>query len=114
MQSEAIEKVSKLVASSAKAPQTNAIGPQISAIQKPTTKGTSKLIALWVVKFYKAIIKAKDEAFVMYIIKKNLLKTIVDIYLDNVNKGNLLHSAILELFDYLTKEPNKKIANSFI
>ena len=74
----------------------------------------SKLLNLWIVKFYKAIIKAKDEAFVIYLIKKNLLKTIVDIFLENSSKTNLLHSSILELFDYLTQETNKKISGNFI
>lgn len=74
----------------------------------------SKLLNLWIVKFFKAIIKVKDEAFVMYLIKKNLLDTIVQIFITNPNKGNLLHSAILELFDYLTKDVNKKIANNFL
>jgi hypothetical protein len=71
---------------------------------------------LWIVKFYKALIKAKDEAFVMYLIKKNLLTTLVDIFLENEGgkKRNLLHSSILELFDYLTKESNKKIANCLV
>lgn len=51
----------------------------------------------------------------MYLIKKNLLKTIVDIFLENPNKTNMLHSTILELFDYLTnKDHNKKIAMVFI
>ena len=76
----------------------------------------SKLLNLWIVKFYKALIKAKDEAFVMYLIKKNLLTTLVDIFLENEGgkKRNLLHSSILELFDYLTKESNKKIANCLV
>jgi protein phosphatase-4 regulatory subunit 3 len=74
----------------------------------------SKLLDLGIVKFYKAVIRAKDEAFVMYLIKKNLLKSIVDIFIENQNKGNLLHSSILELFDYLTKETNKRIANNFL
>ena len=46
----------------------------------------------------------------MYLTRKSLLKTIVDIFIENPNKANMLHSTILELFDYLTKEPNKKIA----
>ena len=50
----------------------------------------------------------------MYLIKKNLLGNIVDIFIENENKGNLLHSCILELFDHLTKETNKKIATSFL
>jgi len=69
----------------------------------------SRLLNLWIVKFYKAIIKAKDEAFVNYLTKKNLLKTISDIFIENPNKGNLLGSSILELFDYLSKEKVNKI-----
>ena len=74
----------------------------------------SKYLNVCIVKFYKAVIRAKDDAFVMYLIKKNLLATIVNIFIENENKGNLLHSCILELFDYLTKETNKKIALNFI
>ena len=74
----------------------------------------SKVLNVSIVKFFKAVIRAKDDAFVMYLIKKNLLATIVDIFIENENKGNLLHSCILELFDYLTKETNKKIAMNFI
>ncbi len=47
----------------------------------------------------------------MYLIKKQLLKSIVDIFIENPNRQNMLHSTILELFDYLTKEPNRKLAN---
>jgi len=50
----------------------------------------------------------------MYLTKRNLLKTIVDIFLENQSKTNLLHSCILELFDYLTQETNKKISGNFI
>lgn len=50
----------------------------------------------------------------MYLIKKNLLKTIVDLFIENPNKGNLLHSSILELFDYLANENIKKLGHSFL
>lgn len=50
----------------------------------------------------------------MYLMKKTLLKTIVDIFLENPNKSNMLHSTILELFDYLTKENNRKIATHLL
>lgn len=75
------------------------------------SKFNSKLLNLSIVKFFKAIIKGKDELFWQFIIKKNLLKHIVDIFLQNPNKSNLLHSSILEIFDYLSKEYNKKIVN---
>lgn len=50
----------------------------------------------------------------MYLIKKMLLKTVVDIFIENPNKTNMIHSTILELFDYVTKENNKKIANHML
>ncbi len=78
------------------------------------TKYNSKLLNIWIIKFFKAVIKQKDEAFVLYLIKKNMLKMIVDMYLSNPNKGNMIHSSILELFDFLSKEPNKKIGNHFL
>ena len=34
----------------------------------------------------------------------------MDIFVENPNKSNLIHSSILELFDYLIKDYNKKIA----
>ena len=78
------------------------------------TRFRSKLLNLWIIKFYKALIKVKDDAFVMYLMRNSLLKTVVDIFLENPNKSNMLHSTILELFDYLTKENNRKIANHLL
>lgn len=89
---------------------------QVDVIEKISKliRFKSKLLNLWIVKFYKAIIKVKDDAFVMYLIKKMLLKTVVDIFIENPNKSNMIHSTILELFDYVTKENNKKIANHLL
>lgn len=69
----------------------------------------SKIINLFIVKFYKCIIKSKDEVYSIYLTKKNLFTPLIDIFIENPNKSNLLHSSILELFDYLTKEYNKKV-----
>lgn len=44
-----------------------------------------------------------------YVIKKNLFKHIVDIFIENPNKSNLIHSCVLDLFDFMTKEYNKKL-----
>lgn len=40
--------------------------------------------------------------------KKNLFKCVIDIFMENFTKANLIYSCILELFDYMTKEYNKK------
>ena len=90
---------------------------QSEVIEKVSSlaKLKSKVTNLWIVKFYKAIVKAKDDSFNMYLTKKKLLKTIVDIFLENPNKQNVLHSCVLELFDFLTtKDQNKKIASHLL
>ena len=78
------------------------------------TRFNSKLLSILIVKFFKAVVKVKDEAFIMYLIKKNILKTVIDLFLDNPNKGNMLHSIILELFDFMSKEPNKKLGTHLL
>ena len=55
-----------------------------------------------VVKFFKAIIQTKDNMCVKYMINKQIFETILDIFLTNKTKGNLLHSCILNLFEMLT------------
>jgi len=55
-----------------------------------------------IIKFFKAIILAKDTQCILYMIKKDLFDQIIQIFLQNENKGNLLHSCILNLFDMLT------------
>ena len=67
------------------------------------------MLNMWIIKFYKAIIRVKDEIYGMYLTRKGLLKHIIEIFIENNNKDNMIHSVVLELFDYLAKEPNKKI-----
>ncbi len=64
---------------------------------------------MWIVKFFKAIIKSKEDMLMGYVIKKDLFKCVIDIFLENANKPNMIHSCILEMFDHLTKEYNKKL-----
>lgn len=72
-------------------------------------KYRSKHLNLWVVKFFKAIIRSKEEMLLAYVVRKDLFKCVMDIFIENVDKPNLLHSCILEMFDTLTKEYNKTL-----
>jgi hypothetical protein len=38
-----------------------------------------------------------------------LFKYVADIFIENPNKSNLIHSCFLDLFDFLSKEYNKKL-----
>lgn len=49
----------------------------------------------------------QDQPLVNHIIKNNLLKPIVDVFIANGHRYNLLNSAILELFEYIRKENMK-------
>jgi hypothetical protein len=46
--------------------------------------------------------------------RKNLFKCVVEIFTENAKSTNLIYSSILELFDYLTKEFNKKFCTYLV
>ncbi|KAK1277885.1 hypothetical protein QJS04_geneDACA007102 [Acorus gramineus] len=50
-----------------------------------------------------------DEFLFHHVIKNNLLKPVVEAFIKNGNRYNLLHSAILELFEYIRKENLKAL-----
>jgi len=55
-----------------------------------------------IIKFFKAIVQTKDTMSVNFMIKKQIFETILEIFISNKTKGNLLHSCILNLFEMLT------------
>jgi protein phosphatase-4 regulatory subunit 3 len=48
----------------------------------------------------------QDEHMLNYFIKNNILKPIIDAFVANGNRYNLLNSAVLELFEYIRKVLN--------
>ena len=67
----------------------------------------SSQINVEIIKFFKAIIMVKDNTAIMYMIKKDLFVRILEIFLNNKVKGNLLHSCILNLFEMMIPQDNK-------
>ena len=45
----------------------------------------------------------QDEHLLRYIVMNDLMKPIIDAFISNGNRYNLLHSAVLELFEYIRK-----------
>lgn len=45
----------------------------------------------------------QDEHVLRHIVKNNPMKPIIDAFISNGNRYNLLHSAVLELLDYIRK-----------
>lgn len=45
----------------------------------------------------------QDDDLTSHFIKNNLLKPIIDVFVANGNRYNLLNSAVLDLFEYIRK-----------
>ncbi|KAL2295533.1 hypothetical protein Nmel_017947, partial [Mimus melanotis] len=63
-------------------------------------------LALGALHFLKKIIALKDELYTHYITQGNLLATLVQALLENGATSNLLHWAMLELFEFLRLVPS--------
>ena len=50
-------------------------------------------------------IALQDEHLINHFARNNLLKPIVDAFVANGNRYNLLNSTVLELFEYILKVP---------
>nr|CAB3473076.1 unnamed protein product [Digitaria exilis] len=50
-----------------------------------------------------------DEHLIRHVVKFNLLKPIIDVFVENGDKYNMLHSGVLELLEYIRKENMKAL-----
>ncbi|KAI7736107.1 hypothetical protein M8C21_004236, partial [Ambrosia artemisiifolia] len=72
-----------------------------------------KYLVVAAIRFIRTLISLKDEQLMNHIAKNNLFKPIVDVFVGNGSRYNLLNSAVLELFEYIRKE-NLKILVKYI
>ncbi|KAK7578089.1 hypothetical protein V9T40_010294 [Parthenolecanium corni] len=68
-----------------------------------------KFLVLCALRFMRKIIGLKDEFYSRYIIKGNLFKPVVDAFLNNNGRYNLLDSAIVEMFEFIKVEDMKSL-----
>nr|BAE21372.1 unnamed protein product [Mus musculus] len=61
-------------------------------------------LILCAVRFMRKIIGLKDKMYNHYIIKKNLFEPVVNAFMHNGHRYNMLNSAIIELFEFIRKE----------
>ncbi|WCJ23354.1 Serine/threonine-protein phosphatase 4 regulatory subunit 3 [Euphorbia peplus] len=73
------------------------------------TRRREKYLVVAAVRFVRTILSRHDEHLTSHFVKHNLLKPIVDAFVDNGNRYNLLHSAVLELFEFIRKESMKSL-----
>ncbi|KAF5950829.1 hypothetical protein HYC85_012822 [Camellia sinensis] len=77
------------------------------------THRKEKYLVLAAVRFFRTLISRSDEHLMNHIVKNNLLKPIVQAFICNGNRYNLLNSAVLELFEYICKE-NLKVLLKYV
>ncbi|KAK7329535.1 hypothetical protein VNO77_23705 [Canavalia gladiata] len=77
------------------------------------THRREKYLVAAAVRFVRTILSRHDEHLINYFVRNDLLKPIVDAFVANGNRYNLLNSAVLELFEYIRKE-NLKLLMKYI
>lgn len=77
-------------------------------------KSTHTFLVLGALRFLRKIIALKDEFYNRHIVKSNLFAPVVDAFVRNNGRYNLLESAILELFEFIKIEDIKSLYTYFV
>ncbi|XP_054807111.1 uncharacterized protein LOC129309531 isoform X1 [Prosopis cineraria] len=78
------------------------------------TKRREKYLVVGAVRFVRTILSRHDEHLINHFVRNNLLKPIVDAFVDNGHRYNLLNSAVLELLEYIRKENLKLLVKYLV
>ncbi|KAJ6806167.1 serine/threonine-protein phosphatase 4 regulatory subunit 3B isoform X2 [Iris pallida] len=73
------------------------------------TRRREKFLVVAAVRFMRTIISRNDEHLLRHVVKNNLLKPIIDVFVENGNRYNMLHSGVLDLFEYIRKDNLKSL-----
>ncbi|KAJ7955201.1 serine/threonine-protein phosphatase 4 regulatory subunit 3-like [Quillaja saponaria] len=73
------------------------------------TRRRENYLVVAAVRFVRTILSRHDEHLLNHFVRNNLLKPIVDVFVANGNRYNLLNSAVLELLEYIRKENLKPL-----
>ncbi|CAN6467898.1 unnamed protein product [Victoria cruziana] len=68
-----------------------------------------KYLVVAAVRFLRAVISHNDDALLRHIVKNGILKPVVDVFVANGSRYNLLNSAVIELFDHIRKASLKPL-----
>jgi protein phosphatase-4 regulatory subunit 3 len=82
-----------------------------NAIEKifALTRRREKFLVVAAVRFMRTIISRNDEHLIRHVVKFNLLKPIIDAFLENGDRYNMLQSGVLELLEYIRKDSLKPL-----
>ncbi|EFJ22511.1 hypothetical protein SELMODRAFT_416323 [Selaginella moellendorffii] len=68
-----------------------------------------KVLVVAAVRFLRTCVGLKDNFYARYLIKNNLFEPVIQAFLANGNRYNLLNSAVLELLDFIRKSNLKDL-----
>ncbi|XP_038956280.1 protein PPP4R3C-like [Rattus norvegicus] len=71
-------------------------------------------LILCAVRFMRKMIGLKDKIYSLYIIKENLFEPVVNAFMYNGHRYNMLNSAIIELFEFIRKENIKSLIANIV
>ncbi|KAK8478234.1 hypothetical protein V6N11_080193 [Hibiscus sabdariffa] len=77
------------------------------------TRRREKYLVVAAVRFVRTILSRHDEHLINHFVKNNLVKPVIDAFVANGNRYNVLNSAVLELFEYIRKE-NLKLLVKYV
>ncbi|XP_049988717.1 protein PPP4R3C-like [Alexandromys fortis] len=71
-------------------------------------------LVLCALRFMRQMIGFKDEIYNLYIMRKNLFEPVINAFLRNGKRYNLLNSAIIELFEFIRVENIKSLIENIV
>ncbi|CAL9219893.1 unnamed protein product [Arabidopsis halleri] len=67
------------------------------------TRRKEKYLVVAAIRFVRTLLSVHDDYVQNYIVKNNMLKPIIDVFIANGNRYNLLNSAVLDLLEHIRK-----------
>jgi len=89
------------------------LGNNVMAKALKLVHSKEKHVALAAIRLFRALVGMKDEFYNRHITKNNLFEPIIEAFVKNGTRYNLINSAIIELFEFIRKE-NLKLLISYL
>ncbi|KAF6767780.1 hypothetical protein AHF37_06055 [Paragonimus kellicotti] len=77
-------------------------------------QSSHKFLVLAALRLLRRVIHMKEEFYNRYLIKNNLFKPVIKLFVANGHRYNLIDSAIIELFDYIRSEEIASLINHVV
>ncbi|PNT71753.1 hypothetical protein BRADI_2g34980v3 [Brachypodium distachyon] len=68
------------------------------------TRRRERFLVVAAVRFMRTVIGRNDAFLISHVISQNMLKPIIEAFVENGDRYNMLHSGVLELLEYIRKE----------